>query len=43
MRTVVGTVEDCIDMFEGSAQTRIIPLSPTNLIENPVTYKLVRV
>ncbi|KAF3522271.1 hypothetical protein F2Q69_00050502 [Brassica cretica] len=43
MRTVVGTVEDCIDMFEGSAQTRIIPLSPTNLIENPVAYKLVRV
>ncbi|KAG2322467.1 hypothetical protein Bca4012_056789 [Brassica carinata] len=45
MGTVVGTVEDCSrEMFEGSAQTRIIPLSSsTNQIDNPVAYKLVRV
>ncbi|CAH8331576.1 unnamed protein product [Eruca vesicaria subsp. sativa] len=44
MGTVVGTVEDCREMFESSAaQTRIAPFSPTNQIENPVAYKLVRV
>ncbi|XP_020865948.1 uncharacterized protein LOC9323508 isoform X3 [Arabidopsis lyrata subsp. lyrata] len=43
MGTVVGTVEDRRDMFEGSAQTRITPFSSTNQIGNPVAYKLVRV
>lgn len=44
MGTVVGTVEDCRDMFEGNAQTRrITPFSSTNQIGNPVAYKLVRV
>ncbi|ESQ27923.1 hypothetical protein EUTSA_v10018282mg [Eutrema salsugineum] len=43
MGTVVGTVEDCREMFEGSAQTRITPFSSTNQIGNPVAYKLVRV
>ncbi|CAL9240443.1 unnamed protein product [Arabidopsis halleri] len=43
MGTVVGTVEDRRDMFEGSAQTRITPFSSTNQIGNPVVYKLVRV
>ncbi|KAJ0256381.1 SANT/Myb domain-containing protein [Hirschfeldia incana] len=44
MGTVVGTVDDCIEMFESSAaQTRITSFSPTNQIENPVAYKLVRV
>ncbi|KAJ0241020.1 TRF-like 6 [Hirschfeldia incana] len=43
MGTVVGAVEDCRDMFEVSAQTRITPFSSTNQIGNPVAYKLVRV
>ncbi|EOA33522.1 hypothetical protein CARUB_v10019876mg [Capsella rubella] len=43
MGTVVGTVEDCREMFEGSAQTRITPFSSSNQIGNPVAYKLVRV
>ncbi|KAG7589893.1 SANT/Myb domain [Arabidopsis suecica] len=43
MGTVVGTVEDRRDMFEGSAQTMITPFSSTNQIGNPVAYKLVRV
>ncbi|CAG7903580.1 unnamed protein product [Brassica rapa] len=44
MGTVVGNVEDCREMFEGSAaQTRITPFSSTNQIKNPVAYKLVRV
>ncbi|KAL1203764.1 Telomere repeat-binding protein 3 [Cardamine amara subsp. amara] len=43
MGTVVGTVDDCREMFEGSSQTRITPFSSTNQIENPVAYKLVRV
>nr|AAM61098.1 unknown [Arabidopsis thaliana] len=43
MGTVVGTVEDRRDMFEGNAQTRITPFSSTNQIGNPVAYKLVRV
>ncbi|XP_056850478.1 uncharacterized protein LOC108828316 isoform X1 [Raphanus sativus] len=38
--TVVGTVEDCREMFDVSAQT---PFSSTNQIGNPVAYKLVRV
>ncbi|XP_009105926.1 uncharacterized protein LOC103831770 isoform X3 [Brassica rapa] len=43
MGTVVGTVEDCREMFDVSAQTRITPFSSTNQIGNPVAYKLVRV
>ncbi|XP_010416023.1 PREDICTED: uncharacterized protein LOC104701948 isoform X3 [Camelina sativa] len=43
MGTAVGTVEDCREMFEGSAQTSVTPSSPTNQIGNPVAYKLVRV
>ncbi|CAA7043037.1 unnamed protein product [Microthlaspi erraticum] len=43
MGTVVGSVDDCREMFEGSAQTRISPFSSTNQIGSPVAYKLVRV
>ncbi|VVA95076.1 unnamed protein product [Arabis nemorensis] len=43
MGTVVGTVEDRREIFEGSVQTRITPFSSTNQIGNPVAYKLVRV
>ncbi|CAH2066957.1 unnamed protein product [Thlaspi arvense] len=43
MGTVVGTADDCREMFEGNVQTRITPFSSANQIGNPVTYKLVRV
>ncbi|CAH8359457.1 unnamed protein product [Eruca vesicaria subsp. sativa] len=43
MGTVVGTVEDCREMFDVSVQTMITSFPSTNQIGNPVAYKLVRV